>query len=123
MNARFERLLLIGVLVAAGCDDDGPEHADDGAEAGDRTTAILSLTGDVSHGRVVYEAALCASSACHGDDGRSGAAPSLAEQVPLRTDEEVLEVLLNGKGSMPPQDSLSDQDLADVFAWLRETFS
>jgi mono/diheme cytochrome c family protein len=38
------------------------------------------------------------------------------------TDQEIKDLLANGKNGMPPQNSLSEQDVLDVIAHLRATY-
>jgi ubiquinol-cytochrome c reductase cytochrome c subunit len=80
----------------------------------DRIDTIVGLTGDAANGGAVY-ASNCAG--CHGADGNGGT----EEGILGEDDVEVVEVVLNGKESMPSfADTLSDQDIADVLAWLAE---
>ena len=107
-------LLVAGLLGLAACSDKG---SDTGA-----------LTGDASAGATEFSN-VCA--VCHGADGtgETGVAPSLVDAVPEYThDSELSDIILNGFDeanpdypTMPPQD-LTDQQVADVIAYLRETF-
>ena len=59
---------------------------------------------------------------CHGaDGGGTSRGPALAEEVREESDEDLVDQIVNGGGDMPPQD-VSDQEAADVLAFLRETF-
>ena len=80
-----------------------------------RVDTILALSGDAANGGAVF-ADNCAS--CHGADGNGGT----EEGVVGEDDEaEVVETVLNGKETMPSfADALSDQDIADLLAWLAE---
>lgn len=85
-----------------------------------RRDHVLSMTGDSSAGATLF-AQNCAT--CHGPEGRgSGWAPNLYERVPTRTDESIVQTLLQGRGGMPKWDELRDQELADLLAHLRATF-
>jgi mono/diheme cytochrome c family protein len=84
----------------------------------DRVTAILDLTGDSANGELVY-ADNCAT--CHGLNGEGGSGPSMASAVG-EGDQEIVDVILSGEDSMPAFDSLPDQDIADVLAWITENF-
>lgn len=117
--------LTILVLLGAACDEE-PEASDDtmgetGAQ--DRPTTILELEGDVAAGGALFTTQECSTQACHGSDGIQGEAPDLNLRVPVLSDEEIVYVLLDGRGAMPPQSRLSDQQLADVIAWLNESFA
>jgi len=86
----------------------------------ERINAILALQGEASRGATTF-AAVCA--ACHGNDGLGGIGPSLAERVPSRSDEGLLQSILQGRGNMPAwQDNFLDSEFADLFAFLRATF-
>lgn len=75
---------------------------------------ILGLTGDSTHGAVVY-ADNCAG--CHGADATGGTERGITGA----SDDEVASIVLSGEGRMPAfADTLSDQDIADVLAWLGE---
>ena len=121
MNKRFVRCLSLAVVLCAGtlaCDGgDG----DEGGGACDRSSTILGLGTDEANGATVF-ANTCGSSGCHGADGISGSAPSLATEIPEHNSDELACILLAGEGSMPSQAHLSDQDLADVIAYVEATF-
>ncbi len=83
-----------------------------GCAGSERADTILGLTGDADAGATLY-ADNCAS--CHGADGTGGAEEGiLGEEA-----SEIAEVVLNGEDSMPSfADSLEDQDIADILAWI-----
>ncbi len=118
MLRSFSALLFVGAL-AGGCDDGGGDgdSGDSGGE--DRASAILAIEGDASAGATVFTSAGCSIESCHGADGLSGAAsPSLDMSVPNADDAQIVNTLLNGKGSMPSHANLTDQQLADVLAYV-----
>ncbi len=79
-----------------------------------RVDAILALAGDATNGAVVY-ADNCAG--CHGEDGTGGTERGILGEG----DAETAQIVLNGEESMPSfADELTDQDVADVLAWLAE---
>ena len=88
----------------------------------DDVAAILALDGSPTAGKAVYDNK-CAS--CHKPDGSGDSTfPSLVTKVPQESDEDIIEVILNGKGAMQGfRDELSDQQVADLHAYLRETFA
>ncbi|MFO0599726.1 MAG: c-type cytochrome [Myxococcaceae bacterium] len=95
MTSRFE-LLAVLLLCASGCTN---------REA--RVNDVLALTGDRQHGSEIF-ATVC--SECHAAvTGQCWATRAM-----------VVNATVYGwkGGSMPPQDSLSEQDLADVAAFL-----
>ena len=81
----------------------------------DRSTAIADLTGDTTSGETLY-GANCAS--CHGAD-RAGtsAGPDIRGEI---EGGETIDVILNGEDTMPAfADTLSDQEIADILAFLQ----
>jgi mono/diheme cytochrome c family protein len=87
----------------------------------ERIDSILELTGNPA-GATGNFGAVCAG--CHGSDGLgTSLAPSLAERVPSRTDEGLLQSILQGRGDMPAwQENFQDQEFADLLAYLRANF-
>ncbi len=81
---------------------------------------ILGLTGDATAGEMVFSDNACSVVGCHGPDGTVD--NPLGPLVMAASDEQIVDTFLNGKGSMPAQSSLSDQELADVLAWLNANF-
>lgn len=116
--------LALSVMVAcddASSDDNGQGDTDVGSEVEDGPFAsILRLTGDAEAGGTEY-ANNCA--ACHASDGTGGAGTNLTVSVPEMTDVEIVEVIVQGQGSMPGFGSiLGDQGVADVLAYLTDAF-
>lgn len=94
-------LFLLPLLAACG---GGDARVDD----------ILALTGDAAAGEAVYTAS-CES--CHGAGATGGSAPELASH--FEADEEHIGAIVYGEEDMPAfGDSLSDQEIADVAAYL-----
>lgn len=96
-----------------------------------RSTLIFSLAlgalvgcggkgGDATAGATVFTD-VCV--ACHGANGEGieGYSPAMTEEVPEKTDAELESIILDGYEEMPAQ-ALSDTEVADVIAYLRETF-
>lgn len=106
------RYLLVAALLV-GCADKGGDDT-----AGDRIADVLALTGDEANGEALF--ADC--TGCHGSDGSGGSGPSLVEEVPEKSSEEILEYVIYGEDDMPAFDSWTDQELADLLAYLRATF-
>src|SRR5688500_3436239 len=98
----------------------------DGEEASDhmRTEGVLALTGEAAGGMMVFST-VCGTAACHGADGNTpGTAETkkLGEVAPGMSDREIVNTVLKGDGPMPPQTQLTDQEIADVLAYVRDTF-
>jgi len=91
--------LMFAPLVACGDKDEESDYS-----------AILELDGDISAGETVYSANCVG---CHGADGEGVSGPALVGH--LHGEEEILEVVFNGEGSMPSF-ALSDQEAADLLA-------
>lgn len=125
MLRRMPALFLAGSLaLAVGCDDGGGD-GDTGGESGgaDRSAAILALDGDAAAGATLFTSSGCSNDACHGANGISGMAnPPLNTSVMASDDPQIVNTFLNGKGGMPPQSSLGDQELADLLAYVSDTF-
>lgn len=114
---RLSLLALLGLsLVLPACGGEGEEEDEFDTTGAD---AVLALTGDATNGATVYGAS-CA--ACHAADGSGGSGPSLIEEIPELTDEQIAGIILNGYEEMAAQSSLDDQEVADVLAYCRETF-
>ena len=110
MSAVMGMVAAAGLLV--GCGDK------DGDSASARVDDILALTGDSGSGASVYSGN-CA--ACHGADGEGGTGPAMSDAA-SGSDEEIVETVLNGEGSMPSFSSLEDQEIADLLAYINATF-
>jgi mono/diheme cytochrome c family protein len=130
MRKSLALVCTFALALSFACDSGGGDGDSDGgtdaADGGDRAATILGLSGDMASGGTVFTAN-CGLAACHGADGLgtdSPAAASLAEVVPNKTDAEVVDDMLNGVNTpaMPPQTHLSDQELADVLAYVTGTF-
>ncbi len=111
-------------LEPARGDAAGDEHEhehDCDAEQRQRVEAILTRPADLFSGAQVFADA-CGESYCHGPDGVTGPGAQLPEEIPEYDDAELACVLLIGPGEMPSLASLSDEDLADAIAYVRQTF-
>jgi mono/diheme cytochrome c family protein len=85
-----------------------------------RAAHVLALTASAPAGAALFSERC---STCHGTDGTgSPAAPSLFERVPGLTDPQLAETLITGKSPMPSWAHLTDQNLADLRAWVRTEF-
>lgn len=97
----------LALLVGCGGDDEG---------TGSRVDDIMALTGDAAAGETVF-ANNCA--VCHGADGTGGSGPDITGEDSA---EEVAEIVLNGEEGMTAFDGvLTDQEIADVVAYVTET--
>jgi mono/diheme cytochrome c family protein len=114
---RFTLLMVLSAaLFLPACEEDDEGGNVDPA----RIDTILGLAGDANAGQAVF--ARCSASTCHGTDGNSGSSGSpLSSEVPELSDEGVIDVVLGGVEDMPAQ-SLTDQEMADLLEYLRQTF-
>jgi mono/diheme cytochrome c family protein len=145
-------LILVLALVLAACDGSSSDTGGTGSGTGSATststststsTATETATGTgsgtgtttdtepgtgtatatdtpVADGAAVY-ARGCAASNCHGADGDSGSGPNLSSEVPGRSDSSLTRIIRDGTGSMPAV-TVTDEELADLLAYLRATF-
>lgn len=117
-------LVAVLALGTTACADD-----EDTSSTGDngRVATILGLSGDVTAGSSEYTTS-CGTSSCHGADGSgSSTARDLNQVVSTLSDEKLVDVILNGSvanGSVMPglASQMSDQEIADVVAYCRDTF-
>jgi mono/diheme cytochrome c family protein len=100
----------MGLVLWAGCA--GGEPTDE-----DRVDAILELEGDTDAGGEVF-AASCAS--CHGDDGSGLAGATQLSGSDLRGLDrvQVVTTIVTPPSGMLTFDTVPDQDLADVAAFV-----
>ena len=112
-------LALIAMISLGACSDDGSDTGTGTAPS--RTELILALTGDSANGELVYLANSCG--ACHGGAGE-GSVSLGAPPIGPPTDPTVLvENVLFGAGDMVAYgDVLSDQEVADLLAWVTGGF-
>jgi mono/diheme cytochrome c family protein len=119
-------LFALTAFATAACSSD-----DDDASDSARPAEVAALTGNAANGKLVYETkASPACVSCHKADGKGGPVAGLTEPAadlgePSQNDEaeELAGYILNGKGTdMPKQTALSNQDVADVIAYMKATF-
>ena len=101
--------LLTLAALAAGC---APQEAavDDAALA----------NADPISGEALYMD-LCAS--CHGADGMGTASGSSLLGISESNDQALWDVIFFGEDGMPAYSDLSDQEIADLIAWMRAAYS
>ncbi|MFT5683080.1 MAG: mono/diheme cytochrome c family protein [Myxococcota bacterium] len=85
-----------------------------GCAAGPDMSALSN--GNPASGERVYEQEGCAS--CHGAAGEGGSGGSLGS-VHGMDDVEVWEFIYYGTDGMPDYPYLSEQEIADMIAWMR----
>lgn len=130
------RTLTLGLLLLVACgpaddpEDEPAPFVDTFVPKGDTSVpvgpvdAVLALTGDPDEGEALYVAE-CAS--CHLVDGtgdtNGGTGKDLTVWMPEHDDATTIDAILSGRTGMPAyRDVWTDQQVADVTAWLRLTF-
>lgn len=96
------------VLILGACGGDN-SNKNNNANSGDNSTPM-------SAGEEAYVKNNCAS--CHGADLSGGAGVSLEKVGSELSAEEIEDVIENGKGRMPAQNKVSDEDRAEIAEWL-----
>lgn len=112
-------VLLVALTLLAGCDD-FVLNTTSGDGSGNRSDAILALTGDPTTGEGVFDDHCVA---CHDKAGVADqVGPALDGVVPGAEDAALVSIILDGKDSMPAQNIADDQDVADLLSWMRQTW-
>lgn len=116
------RLRLLSGLCAlalglGACGEDEEELG----ECEEESQAIAGRTGDANAGQPPFMAS-CGIGACHGSDGNSGPAVDLSVAVPASDAVRLTTVINCGAGRMPAQAQFSDQQIADIVAYLEANF-
>lgn len=117
-----EQILLVRYLSARyhpGAPDRLPplEHEAGPAEPlGQEPASTGPLVGVAGRGSGIFEHNC---QACHGQGGIGGVGPKLSKNPILKQEEHFWDTVLHGRGPMPAWGSiLSEQDIADIHAWL-----
>lgn len=80
-------------------------------------TAPTHPVGDDTRGEELYKASCVV---CHGPQGTGGIGPRLAGSPVLLNDQAFWKTVYEGRHVMPPlKDSLTEQQMADIQAWLK----
>ena len=89
----------------------------------DDPAKVWTLTDIVARGDKVY-AANCA--ACHQPNGKGAGPIKALDQSPIVLDADKskqMQIVLNGKGAMPPWKHMSDTDLAAVMSYTKNAWT
>jgi mono/diheme cytochrome c family protein len=108
-SASLLAIAALPLLVACSSDDSG---ADGDA---DRASTIAGLTGDATGGESVYSTN-CTS--CHGTDAKSGSENMDVAAFARSSKDAAIAQILEGGDGMPSFEALTDQQVADVVAYL-----
>ena len=99
------RLRMMPALLVLGCGSAAPSDA------------MLS-SGNPASGERVYVQEACAD--CHGEFGEGGSGGPLGS-VHGMSNVDLWDVIYHGTEGMPDYPHLSDQEIADMIAWMRDT--
>lgn len=92
----------------------GPPSGDKHSSTG---TASPHSAGDATRGEELYNASCVV---CHGTRAIGGIGPRLTGNPVLSNDQAFWKIVHEGRHMMPPQKGVvSDQQLADIRAWLK----
>ncbi|ARI76529.1 cytochrome c551 [Halobacillus mangrovi] len=133
MKKLLSALFLGLILVLAACggggdegttDDNANEQTEEGTneDTGEGNEGDGGESGETGESNVDAEAAEqafqqnCAS--CHGGDLGGGMGPSLQQVGSKYSAEDIVGIIKNGKGSMPAQEQVSDEDAQLIAGWL-----
>lgn len=115
-------VLIAFVLVAAITVSGYPAQAKDGGTQGADKNPTGGLTpahptGDHTRGEELYNASCVV---CHGQRATGGIGPRLAGNPILSNDKAFWTTVLEGRHVMPPlKGALTEQQIADIQAWLK----
>lgn len=128
MQTKWIKILLatlLSVLLISGC---GAGTDQEGAEDGDTPTdegapAEEGGAGDAAYDEAAaqeaYQTGGCAS--CHGGNLEGSVGPSLEQVGANYSQDEIVDIINNGMGQMPPQgDNLDDDAKQNLAAWLAD---
>ena len=115
------RLALLAALTGISPVFDGvsAESGDAGAATPQNTNAtdIKPSSGDGTRGEKLYAASCIV---CHGQRAAGGIGPRLAGNPVISNDPAFWKVVYEGQHVMPPlKGALTDQQMADIRAWLQ----
>lgn len=107
MKSLHVKLVMMGMLAlgAVAC---GDPRADD----------VAALTGNADAGKPLFDSNC---STCHGADGTGGTFDESVVKAQSKDDAYIADYVINGDGQMPAfGDSFSDQQIADIIAYVRK---
>ncbi len=84
----------------------------------ERAEDVVELQGNATNGKALYEMGC---NGCHGDDGRGGTYNiSVVFARRVHRDVAIADTIINGSDDMPAYDQWTDQQIADVIAYIHE---
>ncbi|MFG6120863.1 cytochrome c551 [Thalassobacillus sp. B23F22_16] len=114
MKKALMAVLFGSALVLGACGGGGDEGAEEngGGDAGTEESGGGEV--DVAAAEQAYQES-CAS--CHGGDLSGGAGPALDSIGSKYSEDEILDIIKNGKGSMPAEQA-TGEDAEMIAGWL-----
>ena len=89
-----------------------------GCGVSDRVDPILALDGNAAAGAAIYSENC---SSCHAGDGSGNSGPDIRGSAADLGDAALVDQILDGSVLMPDfGDDLSDQQVADLVAWIKQ---
>ncbi len=118
MRKPFALACTLALAFTLGCDSgDDDDGGDDETGGGDRVSTILGLTGDAAAGQAPY-AANCGIDSCHGADGTASMSTNSTDITGASAMAMATSSIDGVLPNMPSQSFLSDQELADIIAYV-----
>ena len=108
--ASFVAATSLAALTLVACA--GTSSSSGGTSNADRSAAIAKLSGSATQGKTPFTQN-CVT--CHGTDAKSGSA---AKNLPAESASSAFTQILEGGGGMQSFSSLSDQDIANIWAYV-----
>lgn len=122
MQTRWFKLLsgiVLSVFILSGCgagsDQENGTDVEEGAPPDENGAAAY----DEAAAKEAYQAGTCAN--CHGGNLEGSVGPSLEEVGQKYSADEIIDIMNNGIGEMPPAgDNLDDEAKQNLAAWLAD---
>ena len=109
-NKALAALAVVLILAAYGLAEVNKKHQ------GDVKVDTSSVSDPLEKGKIVYQNAGCMG--CHGADGKLGLSGAKDLSITTLTIDEQKAVIKNGKSPMPGYKDLTDEQLADLTAYI-----
>ncbi|MGD6805208.1 c-type cytochrome [Rossellomorea vietnamensis] len=114
MKKTLMAFLLGSTLVLGACGDNGDNVSEEASDANNPQEAADSALGnDIDPEKIVNQKC----SSCHGGDLSGGMGPALKNIGSELSEDEILSVIQNGKGSMP-KNIIEGAEAEAVAEWL-----
>ncbi|WP_010532119.1 cytochrome c551 [Lentibacillus jeotgali] len=91
-----------------------------GDNGGNNGGSSGSNGGETSESAAAEELFQSNCATCHGSDLSGGSGPNLTSVGADYSADEIVDIIKNGKGNMPAQKQVSDEDAQTIASWLAE---